>query len=219
MYYCNSRYYNPEWGRWIQPDGVKYLEPNNINGLNLYSYANNNPIGIAYRSSSVGVSVPNQLINQNFSLLMVHNLGINKINYSSSVHWKNELFAKDWPSFLVLTNDSFNVLDWSISLYKGSLYLNEAETHSLYISGFNFDTYVGVDFKKKEFGFRLGGNLLSVGYDGKYIDASVDFVGWGYFLYFDNGELQVKADPLLIPGFAVSIDFGLIVKDMFGWEW
>jgi len=27
------------------------LNPSNINGLNLYAYANNNPIGIAYSSS------------------------------------------------------------------------------------------------------------------------------------------------------------------------
>ena len=61
---------------------------------------NNNPIGIAYSSSSVGVSVANQLIKPNFSLLIVPNLGINKNNYSSSVHWKNECFATDWSSFL-----------------------------------------------------------------------------------------------------------------------
>ena len=38
------RYYNPEWGRWIQPDDIEYLDPTNINGLNLYAYCNNDPI-------------------------------------------------------------------------------------------------------------------------------------------------------------------------------
>ena len=38
------RYYNPEWGRWIQPDDIEYLNPSSINGLNLYCYCFNNPI-------------------------------------------------------------------------------------------------------------------------------------------------------------------------------
>lgn len=95
----------------------------------------------------------------------------------------------------------------------------DVETHSLYISGGNFATYVGVDFEEKEFGFRLDGNLLSVGYDGKYIDASVDFFGWGYFFYFDKGKSHVKIDPILTLEFTVSIDFGQIINDIFGWKW
>lgn len=44
LFYCNSRYYNPEWGRFISPDSIEYLDPSSINGLNLYCYCMNNPI-------------------------------------------------------------------------------------------------------------------------------------------------------------------------------
>ena len=44
LYYLNSRYYDPELGRFISPDTMEYLSPNSINGLNLYCYCNNNPI-------------------------------------------------------------------------------------------------------------------------------------------------------------------------------
>ena len=44
LYYCKSRYYNPNIGRWISPDAIEYLNPTSINGLNLYCYCNNNPI-------------------------------------------------------------------------------------------------------------------------------------------------------------------------------
>ena len=44
LFMVGHRYYNPQWGRWIQPDDVEYLEPDNINGLNLYCYCNNNPV-------------------------------------------------------------------------------------------------------------------------------------------------------------------------------
>ncbi len=44
LYYLNSRYYDPEVGRWISPDSIDYLDPRSISGLNLYSYCFNNPI-------------------------------------------------------------------------------------------------------------------------------------------------------------------------------
>lgn len=44
FYYCNSRYYNPEWGRWISPDDTAYLNPETPDGLNLYVYCNNDPV-------------------------------------------------------------------------------------------------------------------------------------------------------------------------------
>ncbi|HEY8363728.1 MAG TPA: RHS repeat-associated core domain-containing protein, partial [Tissierellaceae bacterium] len=44
LYYCNSRYYNPEWGRWLNSDDVSYLDPSSVNGLNLNAYCGNNPV-------------------------------------------------------------------------------------------------------------------------------------------------------------------------------
>ena len=58
----SSRYYSPELGRFIQPADVSSLNPQSINGLNLYTYANNNPIGIAYRSASVIGSDSNGMV-------------------------------------------------------------------------------------------------------------------------------------------------------------
>jgi len=44
MYYLNNRYYNPEWGRFINPDGI--IGMSSILGYNLYQYAFNNPISL-----------------------------------------------------------------------------------------------------------------------------------------------------------------------------
>ena len=44
LYYLNSRYYSPEWRRFISPDDTAYLDPESVNGLNLYCYCNNDPI-------------------------------------------------------------------------------------------------------------------------------------------------------------------------------
>ncbi len=44
LYYNVTRYYNPEWGRFLNADDVSYLDPESINGLNLFTYCGNNPI-------------------------------------------------------------------------------------------------------------------------------------------------------------------------------
>ncbi len=44
MYYCKNRYYNPVLRRFISPDSIEYLDPSNINGMNLYAYCGNDPV-------------------------------------------------------------------------------------------------------------------------------------------------------------------------------
>lgn len=44
LYYLQTRYYDPETGRFISQDDVSYLNPDSINGLNLYAYCSNNPV-------------------------------------------------------------------------------------------------------------------------------------------------------------------------------
>ena len=56
LFFCNSRYYNPEWGRFIQPDDIEYLDPESINGLNLYAYCNNDPINMYDPSGHFAIS-------------------------------------------------------------------------------------------------------------------------------------------------------------------
>ena len=44
LYYLKTRYYDPETGRFITIDDISYLDPETINGLNLYAYCANNPV-------------------------------------------------------------------------------------------------------------------------------------------------------------------------------
>ena len=44
LYYCNSRYYSPELRRWLNIDDISYLDPENIDGINLFAYCLNNPV-------------------------------------------------------------------------------------------------------------------------------------------------------------------------------
>lgn len=44
LYYLQTRYYDPEIGRFISQDSIEYADPETINGLNLYAYCGNNPV-------------------------------------------------------------------------------------------------------------------------------------------------------------------------------
>ena len=44
LYYLQTRYYEPQAGRFLSPDSVDYIAPDLIGGLNLYAYCNNNPV-------------------------------------------------------------------------------------------------------------------------------------------------------------------------------
>lgn len=44
LYYLKSRYYDPETCRFISMDDLAFLNPNKINGVNLYCYCLNNPV-------------------------------------------------------------------------------------------------------------------------------------------------------------------------------
>lgn len=44
LYFLKTRYYDPEVGRFITIDDLSYLDPESINGLNLYAYCGDNPV-------------------------------------------------------------------------------------------------------------------------------------------------------------------------------
>ena len=44
LYYLNARYYDPDVGRFISQDSIKYLAPETLTGINLFAYCLNNPV-------------------------------------------------------------------------------------------------------------------------------------------------------------------------------
>jgi len=55
LYYLNSRYYDPETGRFVNADdiGVLTQAKDILNGLNLYSYCNNNPVNFTDENGKI----------------------------------------------------------------------------------------------------------------------------------------------------------------------
>ena len=92
LYYLNARYYNPQWRRFISPARTSTINVDAVNGLNLYVYANSNPIGIAYRSlgtgGSAGGGIGSSLALGGFIT------GGNNLGYSNSI---NIFAGLNWP--------------------------------------------------------------------------------------------------------------------------
>ena len=56
LFYVTSRYYSPEFCRFISPDSIEYLESKSINGLNLYAYCGNDPVMNVDNSGHLAIS-------------------------------------------------------------------------------------------------------------------------------------------------------------------
>ena len=56
LYYCNSRYYDPEIQRFISIDDISYLDTETLSGINLYCYCFNNPISYSDPSGHFAIS-------------------------------------------------------------------------------------------------------------------------------------------------------------------
>ena len=57
LYFLQTRYYDPEVGRFINIDNIDYIDPETINGLNLYAYCNNNPVNYYDPSGQVVITI------------------------------------------------------------------------------------------------------------------------------------------------------------------
>ena len=213
LYYLNSRYYNPEWRRFISPANVSAFNPKAVNGLNLYAYADNQPI--VNFSDKTQFSNTASITAANTPTLLTNDYPRNYLN----IHWGQKWMDTDWPSFLVFSNQKGALVDWGLSIYKGSLYFDIAENHSLYMGIGNVSAFIGYNVEKNKYGAFADVNVLSIGYDGIYIDAGVSVVGVGVILGWEGTKFRFKIDPPGWFGFELSIDFGQILKDIFGLEW
>ena len=209
LFIMGQKYYSPELCRFIQPADVSSLNPHSINGLNLYAFANNNPIGSANVGMLSGFSA--------ITMLPSYKLPITNPNVGSRNYWyphvKGKWFVTDVPEFFNFTHDKIEFVNWSFSVYKCSLYFDHNENHSLYIAGGNISTYLGIG--SEGVGLDLGANVLEIGYDGRIIDANVEFLTIGLSFMYKDGtfELGVGAGWF---GYSVKIDIDEIIKIFFG---
>ena len=97
-----------------------------------------------------------------------------------------------------------------VSLYTISLFFDEAEQYSLYLSLGNMDMYLGVDLER---GVGIKGSISGVelGYDGRIIDASIQGLTLGIGLLYSNGKPEFESGFGWF-GFSISINFAELIN-------
>ena len=99
------------------------------------------------------------------------NISMPSVNADIKNYWNPHLegkwFDADRPTLLVLSQEGIELINWNLSIYKGSLYFDHNENYSLYISMGNVNAYVGINYEKG-IGLDVGTNVLEIGYDGKF---------------------------------------------------
>ena len=146
LYYLNSRYYDPEIGRFISPADTSALNFKIINGLNLYNYANNNPNGVASNNLKTIENTSANLVTPN-SILLSKN--------SSDNNYIIERLSTGLPSFFVVSPKKRALLDWGLSIHKETFYFDEAKNHSLYLGVLNISAFAGYNIEEKKAGIFL----------------------------------------------------------------
>ena len=103
LYWVSSRYYSPELGRFIQPADVSTLKPSSINGLNLYSYVNNNPIRHIYGSIKLGTTINAKQINLHNGFIL-----------------GNHFYGNNYPDLSFLST-GFSFIENTFSTFAGAV--------------------------------------------------------------------------------------------------
>ena len=100
LYYLQTRYYDPEIGRFLNMDDISYATPEQIHGLNLYAYCANNPV-----------------MNTE-----VKNIGINLLcfRYTGKQKLIGLLPSRETSAHINWGNGGFNIPIWISSLLAGS---------------------------------------------------------------------------------------------------
>ena len=108
----------------------------------------------------------------------------------NGVVWQEMWLDTSIPDFCIFSNSKAVLLDWGLSFYKGSFILDGAKKHSLYATIGNITTFIGFNFEKHKFGVFGDVNLLSTGYDGRYIDA--ESINWA--IQYNKTKITIYYD-------------------------
>ena len=127
LYFLKTRYYDPEIGRFMTIDDLSYLDPDSINGLNLYAYCLNNPI---MECDPTGHGVLSVIVAIWLSGIVVHAATLvgSYIGCAIASIWDADIRADmkriHWNPFN--TNSTFVLDSQKVSFYKGSFVLRHS---------------------------------------------------------------------------------------------
>ena len=141
LYFLKTRYYDPEIGRFITIDDISYLDPENINGLNLYAYCFNNPIEYIDNLGRYPIINRSEKIHTSrtiFESIFLHKI-IGSFSVSRTITKSIEFNHGNKQGFLYLYHDlGYNDYDY----VDAASSLPNSETYGV---GVNFFEWLGIE--------------------------------------------------------------------------
>lgn len=178
LYYLNSRYYDPETGRFISPDDVGVLDETftQLNGLNLYAYCYNNPVGYTDIFGHIPVANAFYKIYQSTLIFGFDSKWWGRINYSVSVPIKQTEEAGIFYSFSALRRTD-NVIEGGAGINLWGWFGIEVG----YNSGGNLYFSMNVTpWLSSGVSFGADGLTCTLGFNDGKVTHEVNFgIGWG----------------------------------------
>ncbi len=209
LYYLNARYYDPETGRFISADDTKFLNPDAINGLNLFAYCGNNPVmrmdANGRSSLSIGFETDSLFSYKGH----VWQFGRNRNRLFQSNNLLNCFLSHLEARAISWSVDIIKGADWGVKVFDISLDLFEFRIYgtitddSSYASIKIGSVSAGLGFEANNFGIEASATALSIGAYSKYIDAEFLIGSIGFTLKYKNGVLKIGAS--FIFGFELTI--------------
>ena len=117
LYYLQTRYYDPATGRFINADGLEYLNPQTLGGINLYSYCLDNPVMNVDSSGHMAISIFVALTRLICGLVALYLAAVAATMISANIETAKEVID---PS-IRLEDDLFSDIAGLISSYAWSL--------------------------------------------------------------------------------------------------
>jgi RHS repeat-associated protein len=117
LYYLQSRYYNPDWGRFISQDEAQYHEGMTGAAANLYAYCGNNPVMMSDPTGHIAQIIVQVVIGITASAVVY-------VAYLIGRYWGDWYKHWSWPDFgyAVLTGAIIGLLGPYASLMNSILY-------------------------------------------------------------------------------------------------
>ena len=135
LYYLNSRYYDPETGRFISPDVLSILDETKgqINGLNLYMYCGDNPIMYCDPSGNFAMGIAAVSIAVYYLLIGIGLITLGAMSYiASQGGFQNVSFDIPYEWQIAWNNFGNNIFDAlnNVSNWWGKIFYPTTNTLS-----------------------------------------------------------------------------------------
>ena len=221
QYYLQSRYYNPNVGRFLNADAFASTGQGLLSN-NMFNYCLNNPAtfmditGYIPRKNTViindgaGGDIGPIGIMSSDDYHKLHEMNMR----ANEVHTAGKWVDTDWPSFMTVTEEGVEVTSWSMSVWSGTIYFDEEEERSVYISVGNIGAYLGAHVNNG-IGAEASVGLITVGYTGKIVGVSADLLSLGANYMYKDGTLATRTSSGYWGG-GVAVDIPALIKMILG---